>query len=95
MTKITNTHWTSLNVVLQENLPWFVPVYLHTLTITENGENNQIQANAIKYKRGRPSHLEVVFKIPSRTTMDVAIDSDYVFLKWLEYPIRSFNNSLS
>lgn len=90
VTKITNSHWTALNVVLLENLPWFVPVYLHTLTITVNGGSKQIQANAIKYNPGRlreqPSQLEVVFKIPSRTTVNVAIDFDYVFLKWLEYP---------
>lgn len=91
LTKITNTHWTTLNVVLQENLPWFVPVYLHTLTITVNGANKKkIQANAIKYNPGRlrerPSQLEIAFQIPSRSTVNVAIDFDYVFLKWLEYP---------
>lgn len=90
LTKITNTHWATLSVVLQENLPWFVPVYLHTLKITVNGVNKQIDANVIKYHPGRlrerPSQLEIAFKIPSRTTVDVAIDFDYVFLKWLEYP---------
>lgn len=90
LTKITNTHWTTLNVVLQENLPWFVPVYLHTLQITVNGVNKKIEANAVKYNPGRlrerPSQLEIAFKIPSRSTVDVAIDFDYVFLKWLEYP---------
>ncbi|XP_031628950.1 GPI transamidase component PIG-T [Contarinia nasturtii] len=90
LTKITNTHWAALNVVLQENLPWFVPVYLHTLTITVNGVNKKIKPNAIKYKPGRlrerPSQLEIAFKIPNRCTVDVAIDFDYVFLKWLEYP---------
>lgn len=90
LTKITNNHWVSLNVVLHENLPWFVPVYLHTLTITVNGVNKKIEANAIKYNPGRlrerPSQLEIAFKIPSRCTVNVAIDFDYVFLKWLEYP---------
>lgn len=90
VTKITNSHWAALNVVLQENLPWFVPVYLHTLKITVNGVNQQIDANVIKYQPGRlrerPSQLEIAFKIPSRTTVNVAIDFDYVFLKWLEYP---------
>lgn len=91
LTKITNTHWASLNVVLQENLPWFVPIYLHSLTITVNGANKKkIEANAIKYNPGRlrerPSQLEIAFQIPSRSTVDVAIDFDYVFLKWLEYP---------
>lgn len=90
LTKITNTHWTTLNVVLQENLPWFVPVYLHTLTISVNAVDKKIKANAIKYNPGRlreqPSQLEIAFQIPSRCTVNVAIDFDYVFLKWLEYP---------
>lgn len=91
VTKITNKHWSAVNVILQENLPWFVPVYLHTLTITMNGATNeQIKPNVINYVPGRlrerPSHLEVAFKIPARSTVDVTIDFDYVFLKWLEYP---------
>lgn len=90
LTKITNSHWAALNVILQENLPWFVPIYLHTLTITVNGVNKKIEPNAIKFNPGRlrerPSQLEIAFKIPNRCTVDVAIDFDYVFLKWLEYP---------
>lgn len=91
VTKITNKHWAPLNVILQENLPWFVPVYLHTHTITVNAPiSKKIDANAIKYIPGRlreqQSQLEVAFKIPGRSTVDVAIDFDYVFLKWLEYP---------
>lgn len=90
VTKITNTHWTPLNVILQENLPWFVPVYLHTLRITVVGSGVEIQPNEITYIPGRlrerASHLEIAFRCPSRVTVDVIIDFDYVFLKWLEYP---------
>lgn len=90
VTKITNTHWTPLNVILQENLPWFVPVYLHTLHITIAGSGRDIKPIGITYVPGRlrerASHLEVAIKCPSRTTVDVTIDFDYIFLKWLEYP---------
>lgn len=90
VTKITNSHWAAVNVVLQENLPWYVPIYLHTLTIKVRNINQKIEPNAIKYIPGRlrerPSHLEIAFKCPSRSTIDVSIDFDYVFLKWLEYP---------
>lgn len=90
VTKITNTHWTPLNVILQENLPWFVPVYLHTLRITIAGSGKDIKPIEITYVPGRlrerASHLEIAFKCPSRVAVDVSIDFDYVFLKWLEYP---------
>lgn len=90
VTKLTNTHWTTLNVIIQENLPWFVPVYLHTLSINVNGMNRKIEPNAVKYVPGRlreqPSQLEIAFKCPGRSTVDIKIDFDFVFLKWLEYP---------
>lgn len=90
VTKVTNTHWTAINVLILENIPWFVPVYLHTLTLKISGTENTIQPSLVKYIPGRlrerPSHLEIAFKCPTRTTVDVSIDFDYVFLKWLEYP---------
>lgn len=90
VTKITNTHYTAINLLLQESIPWFVPVYLHTLTLKISGSETLIKPSLIKYIPGRlrerPSHLEIAFKCPTRTTIDVSIDFDYVFLKWLEYP---------
>lgn len=90
MTKVTNTHWTAVNVLLQESIPWFVPVYLHTLTLKISGTENKIQPSLVKYIPGRlrerPSHLEIAFKCPTRVTVDISIDFDFVFLKWLEYP---------
>lgn len=90
VTKVTNTHWTALNVVLLENLPWYVPVYLHTMTIKVSGTNEIIKPNHINYIPGRlrerPSRLEVAFVCPSRKTVEISIGFDYVFLKWLEYP---------
>lgn len=89
VTKVTNAHWSELNVVLQENIPWFVAVYLHTLTIKQ-GNVRRIEPAAIKYvpgvRRVRPYHLEVAFRLPARTTVEIAIDFDFIFLKWLEYP---------
>lgn len=86
--QITNAHWASLNLVIMENIPWFVPIYLHTLKL-KIGEK-EIKPSAIKYipgvQRKRPYHLEVAVKIPARSTLDMSIDFDYIFLKWQEYP---------
>jgi GPI-anchor transamidase subunit T len=88
VTRITNTHWAPLNIVQQETIPWFVPIYLHTLRLTVG--DIVIQPIDIKYipgkQRTRPYHLEVAFQIPARATLELSIDFDYVFLKWQEYP---------
>lgn len=85
--QITNSHWSALNIVLQENIPWFVPVYLHTLKLKIG--NKKIQPTAVKYipgeQRKRPYHLEVALTIPARSTLEMSIDFDYIFLKWQEY----------
>ncbi|KAG5896881.1 hypothetical protein JTB14_033521 [Gonioctena quinquepunctata] len=86
--KIYNNHWSDLDVVLLQNVPWYVPVYLHTLKVVSNG--NVIKPNALRYipgrQRERPYYLEVLMKLPPRSTTSVSIDFDYVFLKWQEYP---------
>jgi len=38
VTKLHNGHWKALDVVYLENIPWFIPVYLHTLKIVANGK---------------------------------------------------------
>ena len=86
--QITNSHWSALNIVIMENIPWFVPVYLHSLKLKIG--NREISAAAIKYipgeQRKRPYHLEVAVQIPPKSTLEMSIDFDYIFLKWQEYP---------
>lgn len=92
VTKVTNTHWSELNVILQENIPWFVAIYFHTLTLIkqQGGTTTNIKPVAVKYipgvRRIRPYHLEIAFRIPARSTIEISIDFDFIFLKWLEYP---------
>lgn len=88
VTEITNSHWGPLNVVVQENIPWYVPVYLHTLTATVNKE--RITPKLVHYipgeQRERPYHLEVALTVPAKSVVRLSIDFDFIFLKWLEYP---------
>jgi phosphatidylinositol glycan class T len=37
VTKLHNGLWKPLDVVYLENIPWFIPLYLHTLKIVANG----------------------------------------------------------
>lgn len=86
--QITNSHWSSLNIVILENIPWFVPIYLHTLKLKIG--DREIEPKAIKYipgeQRKRGYHLEVALTIPAKTTLEMSIDFDYIFLRWQEYP---------
>lgn len=88
VTKVTNTHWAGLNVIFQENIPWFVPIYLHSLKISHGA--SIIEPTVINYvpgiRRERAYELEIAFAIPAKSTVEIAIDFDYIFLKWLEYP---------
>ncbi|KAG4078183.1 hypothetical protein HA402_002235 [Bradysia odoriphaga] len=88
VTKVTNTHWAGLHVVFQENIPWFVPIYLHSLKISHGSAT--IKPTVIHYvpgiRRERAYELEIAFTIPAKSTVEISIDFDYIFLKWLEYP---------
>lgn len=89
-TRITNTHWAALPVLLHENLPWFVPAYLHTLRVRVERTGELIEPAAVHYvpglRRTRAGQLELAFAVPARSTVTVTLDIDYIHLKWLEYP---------
>lgn len=88
ITKIYNSHWGPISLVILEKIPWFVPIYLHTLKIRHG--NKVIKPNKIQYipgrQRERPHQLEIAFIIPSRSSVELSIEFHYIFLKWLEYP---------
>lgn len=73
MTEVINNHWAGLNIVLQENIPWFVPSYMHTLTV-RNGDEI-LKVKQFHYVPGndreRPYHLEVAFTVPAKSTVKV------------------------
>ena len=87
-----------LDVVVFETFPWFVKLYLHTLSITVNGtttydiSDNVINSvvNEIIYNpavdRKSPSHLELMTKIPANTKVKLSIDFDKAMLLYAEYP---------
>ncbi|XP_017784722.1 PREDICTED: GPI transamidase component PIG-T [Nicrophorus vespilloides] len=88
ITKLYNNHWADLNVVVLQNFPWYVPIYLHTMKIESNG--NILQPTVLKYKPGKlrekAHYLEIGLRLPPKSTISISIDFDYVFLKWQEYP---------
>lgn len=88
VTNIHNRHWQPITVVFLENIPWFVPIYVHTLKIKTGGKD--IKPLLKRYipgkERTRPYYLEVVVELPARSVTQISVEFDYVFLKWQEYP---------
>ncbi|KAF5298449.1 hypothetical protein FQR65_LT01228 [Abscondita terminalis] len=88
VTKLYNNHWNTLDVVVLQNIPWYVPIYLHTLKIISNGA--VLQPLSLKYIPGklrkRPYYLEIALRLPPRSTTSLSVDFEHVFLKWTEYP---------
>ncbi|XP_076642019.1 phosphatidylinositol glycan anchor biosynthesis class T [Halictus rubicundus] len=88
VTKLYNNYWQPLDVVLLENIPWYLLVYFHSVTITCEGR--RIVPLAQRYLPGKerksPYYLEMVLRLPPRSVTKFSIEMDYSFLKWQEYP---------
>ncbi|KAM3967678.1 LOW QUALITY PROTEIN: phosphatidylinositol glycan anchor biosynthesis class T [Aphomia sociella] len=84
VTELVNNYWSSIDVVLLENAPWWLPIQLSTLRV--NGEADSELVIAQYYSPGRsrqkPYHLELLIRLPPRTTTTITIDFEFVFLKW-------------
>lgn len=88
VTKLYNNYWQPLDIVFLENIPWYLPVYLHSVTITCGGK--KIVPLAQRYLPGKerksPYYLETVLRLPPQSITKFSIEMDYSFLKWQEYP---------
>lgn len=88
VTELTNNFWTPINVVLMENAPWWLPIQLGSLRINDEAKSKLIVSQFYSPGRSRqkPYHLELLLKLPPRSTTTITIDFEFVFLKWQEYP---------
>ncbi|KAG6452408.1 hypothetical protein O3G_MSEX007619 [Manduca sexta] len=88
VTELINNFWTPIEVVVLENAPWWLPIQLSSLRI--NGEAKSDLVLSRYYSPGRsrqkPYHLELLMKLPPRSTTTLTIDFEFIFLKWQEYP---------
>ncbi|CAH0695106.1 unnamed protein product [Spodoptera exigua] len=88
VTEITNNCLAPINVVVLENAPWWLPIQLSTLRINGEAESKLVQSQYYSPGRSRqkPYHLELLIKLPPKSTTTITIDFEFVFLKWQEYP---------
>lgn len=88
VTKIYNNYWQTLDIILLESIPWYLPVYLHSVKITCGAKN--IIPLTQRYLPGKerksPYYLELILRLPPQSVTKFSIEMDYSFLKWQEYP---------
>uniref|UniRef100_A0A8D0BQJ9 Phosphatidylinositol glycan anchor biosynthesis class T n=1 Tax=Salvator merianae TaxID=96440 RepID=A0A8D0BQJ9_SALMN len=87
-TLIYNTHpYRAFPVLLLETVPWYLRLYIHTLTIITKGKENK--PSYIHYQpaqdRQRPHLLEMLIQLPANSVTKITIQFERALLKWTEY----------
>ncbi|NXC22004.1 PIGT transamidase, partial [Corythaeola cristata] len=87
-TLIHNTHpYRAFPVILLETVPWYLRLYVHTLTIITKGKENK--PSYIHYQpaqdRRRPHLLEMLIQLPANSVTKITIQFERALLKWTEY----------
>lgn len=92
---------TPRQIVIFQTLPWFVRLYLHSLSVTISNENftktlNVHDPDLSKYikeiiynpasDRVAPTHLELQIEAPPQTKLKFSFDFDKAMLLYSEYP---------
>nr|XP_033696971.1 GPI transamidase component PIG-T isoform X1 [Tursiops truncatus] len=87
-TLLYNTHpYRAFPVLLLDTVPWYLRLYVHTLTITSKGKENK--PSYIHYQpaqdRMQPHLLEMLIQLPASSVTKVSIRFERALLKWTEY----------
>ncbi|XP_006839316.1 PREDICTED: GPI transamidase component PIG-T isoform X4 [Chrysochloris asiatica] len=87
-TLLYNTHpYRAFPVLLLDTVPWYLRLYVHTLTITSKGKENK--PSYIHYQpaqdRLQPHLLEMLVQLPASSVTKVSIQFERALLRWTEY----------
>ncbi|XP_040837346.1 GPI transamidase component PIG-T isoform X3 [Ochotona curzoniae] len=87
-TVLYNSHpYRAFPVLLLDTVPWYLRLYVHTLTITSKGKENK--PSYIHYQpaqdRLQPHLLEMLIQLPANSVTKVSIQFERALLKWTEY----------
>ncbi|XP_041655236.1 GPI transamidase component PIG-T [Cheilinus undulatus] len=87
-TLMYNYHpYRSFPVLLLDSVPWYLRLYIHTLTVTSKGKDNK--PSYIHYQpskdRVRPHLLEMLVQLPPNSVTEVTVQFERALLKWTEY----------
>merc|ERR1712227_889635 len=77
-----------LTIVYLDIIPWYLRLYLHTLTITSNEVT--LIPTKLEYipgvDRQKPYHLEILLTLPPKSTTHISFEFELSLLRWVEYP---------
>uniref|UniRef100_A0AAZ3PML8 Uncharacterized protein n=1 Tax=Oncorhynchus tshawytscha TaxID=74940 RepID=A0AAZ3PML8_ONCTS len=87
-TLMYNNHpYRAFPVLLLDTVPWYLRLYIHTLTVTSKGRDNK--PSYIHYQpskdRLRPHLLEMLVQLPPNSVTEVTMQFERALLKWTEY----------
>ncbi|KAJ0064515.1 hypothetical protein NL108_009469, partial [Boleophthalmus pectinirostris] len=87
-TLMYNQHpYRSFPVLLLDSVPWYLRLYIHTLTVTSKSKDNK--PSYIHYQpskdRVRPHLLEMLVQLPPNSVTEVTVQFERALLKWTEY----------
>ncbi|XP_047234983.1 GPI transamidase component PIG-T [Girardinichthys multiradiatus] len=87
-TLMYNNHpFRSFPVLLLDSVPWYLRLYIHTLTVTSKGKDNK--PSYIHYEpskdRVRPHLLEMLVQLPPHSVTEITVQFERALLKWTEY----------
>uniref|UniRef100_A0A3P8TCA7 Phosphatidylinositol glycan anchor biosynthesis class T n=1 Tax=Amphiprion percula TaxID=161767 RepID=A0A3P8TCA7_AMPPE len=87
-TLMYNHHpYRSFPVLQLDSVPWYLRLYIHTLTVTSKGKDNK--PSYIHYQpskdRVRPHLLEMLVQLPPNSVTEVTVQFERALLKWTEY----------
>ncbi|KAM4063545.1 gpi16 subunit, GPI transamidase component domain-containing protein [Hirsutella rhossiliensis] len=92
---LTNPSDAEVEFVYMESLPWFMRIYLHTLSTRISSSSTATNASSkiveeIYYRpaldRARGTQLELLMRIPPRCTVFLTYDFEKSILRYTEYP---------
>ena len=92
---LTNPNSFEVEFVYLESLPWFMRIYLHTLSTRISSSasptaNSSALIKQIHYRpaldRARGTQLELLMRIPPRCTVFLTYDFEKSILRYTEYP---------
>lgn len=92
LSEIINTQSVPIEVTYFDYLPWYFPVYFHSIRVFLNGHSVVLPEFASKWRfkpsedHGRPSEIEIVFTLPANARISITFHHEKAFLLWTEHP---------
>jgi phosphatidylinositol glycan class T len=96
LVELSNPTSKPLDIVLFQVIPWYLKFYMHTLTVECKDQETNVwnKCDGIITKtyyqsaipRTRPTIIEQLLILPSKTTTRLHVDFDKAFIKYTEHP---------